>query len=97
MSKAWSSKSSRRATTLIQKHRPILYVENDRLQNSDALIRFIASLGYKLYWHRPTLFNSNNFLRNPTNVFGNIASHNLLCFHVEQPHVIQGLEAIAVS
>ena len=33
---------------LIARHRPLLYVENDRQEKSAALIRFIASLGYDL-------------------------------------------------
>jgi len=84
------------ATGLIRRHKPVLYVENDRPQNSDALIRFIKSLGYRMYWHRPPLYNPNNFFKNAENVFGNIVSLNLLCFHSDTPHVINGLPEVEV-
>jgi FkbM family methyltransferase len=64
---------------LIRRCRPILYVENDRPHLSDPLVRFIDSLGYDAYWHRPPLFNPNNFFGNAENVFGNIVSVNMLC------------------
>ena len=64
---------------LIARHRPLLYVENDRQENSAALIRFIASLGYDLYWHCPYLYNPDNCFGNSENVFPNIVSFNMFC------------------
>ena len=64
---------------LIAKFSPSLYVENDRADRSAELIRFIDSLGYAMFWHRPPLFNPQNFLKHPENVFGNIVSINMLC------------------
>ncbi len=63
----------------IARHRPILYVENDRRERSADLIRQIDALGYESWWHLPRLFNPNNFNRRPENVFGNVVSINLLC------------------
>lgn len=84
------------ATGLIEKHKPILYVENDRPQNSDALIAFIDSLGYRMYWHRPGLFNPDNFLHNPNNVFGNIVSLNLLCLHGSMQQKVDGMQPVEI-
>lgn len=86
----------RGAVGLIGRHKPILYVENDRPEKSDNLIRCIDSLGYDMYWHRPFLFNPNNFFGNPNNVFGDIASHNMLCVSKEIGHEIQGFEKVKV-
>ncbi|MGZ5801953.1 MAG: FkbM family methyltransferase, partial [Burkholderiaceae bacterium] len=47
----------RGANNLIQRCRPYLYVENDRPENSAALIDYIAGLDYQMVWHRPALFN----------------------------------------
>jgi len=69
----------RGAVSFIRRLRPILYVENDREENAPQLIRFIESLGYELFWHRPPLYNPDNFFENPQNVFGAILSHNMLC------------------
>jgi FkbM family methyltransferase len=40
-----------------------LYVENDRKEKSPELIRYIASLGYEMYWHHPPLFKPEQLLR----------------------------------
>ena len=79
------------ASGLIEKHRPVLYVENDRAEKSDALLAYIESIGYRMYFHRPMLFNPKNFFGNPNNIFGNVVSQNLLCFHRSQPQNIAGL------
>ena len=34
-------------------------------EKSDALVRFIAALGYDLYWHCPYLYNPGQLLRQP--------------------------------
>ena len=67
------------AAGMIRALRPVLYVENDRPDSSGALVKFIDSLGYDCYWHRPPLFNPNNFFGNPENVFANIVSINMVC------------------
>ena len=56
-----------------------LYVENDRKEKSDSLIRFIDGLGYTMYSHAPPLFSPRNFAGNPVNVHGRIVSLNMLC------------------
>lgn len=67
------------AAGTIGRLQPVLYVENDRPHLAEALVRFIESLGYTCYWHRPPLFNPNNFYGNPHNVFGNVVSINMFC------------------
>lgn len=71
----------RGAEDTIRRHRPILYIEDDRPEKSDSLVGYIASLGYRMFKHTPTLFNPENFKANPENVFPNIVSKNLLCVH----------------
>jgi len=69
------------AKALIARHKPVLYVENDRLDKSKALIELIQSLDYRLYWHKPPLFNPNNLAGDEENIYPNIVSVNMLCFH----------------
>ncbi len=76
------------AADTISRHRPFLYVENDRAENSADLVRYIDSLGYAMHWHTPYLFNPNNFLKNPQNVFGNYWSGNMICIPREMPSQI---------
>ena len=69
------------AKKIIDKYKPYLYVENDDVHTSKNLIEKIKSMGYVMFWHKPPLFNPNNFLKNPNNIFSNIVSFNMLCIH----------------
>jgi FkbM family methyltransferase len=67
------------AEETIKRCRPMIYVENDRKEKSDALIGQLVDMGYRLYWHRPYLFNQNNFFKHGVNSFGAIVSVNMMC------------------
>lgn len=82
------------AKTMIKNCRPIIYAENDRAEKSAGLIRLFFELGYKLYWHLPPLYNPDNYFKNPSNIFGNIVSVNMLCIPEEKPVEINGLRAV---
>lgn len=69
------------AQNTITFHKPFLYVENDQPDKSKALIEKIQSFDYRLFWHFPPLFNPNNYAGNSENIYGNIVSYNMLCFH----------------
>jgi len=58
--------------------RPIIYVENDRAERSPPLIEFLQSLGYRLYWHLPPLFHSDNNTHTAENIFPGVVSVNML-------------------
>ena len=66
---------------LIKRTKPFLYLENDRLNNSQYLIEYIFSLDYKLFWHIPPLFNKKNFFKNKNNIFQSQYSFNMFGFH----------------
>jgi FkbM family methyltransferase len=82
------------ARATIDRCRPVLYVENDRAEKADELTRFIDELGYRMYWHRPLLFNPQNFYGNSINVFGRVASYNIFCVHSSENVVMQGFEQL---
>lgn len=67
------------ATETIARHRPVLYLEDDRADRSESLRARVRGLGYKIYDHTPPLFNPDNFAKNPEDVFPGIVSVNLLC------------------
>lgn len=71
------------ATETIARHRPILYLEDDRAEKSESLHARIRSQRYRIYRHLPPLFSPANFARNPENVFPGIVSSNLLCLPEE--------------
>jgi len=82
------------AERLIGRLRPVLYVENDRAQKSEALICHLMQHDYRLYWHLPPLFNPENFFAEQENLFPRIVSANMLCVPRNRPLTIQGLREI---
>ncbi len=79
----------RGARHTIEAYRPVLYVENDRPERSGALQRALVRLGYRLFWHTPPLYDPANFFGRTENVFGEVASLNMLCLPAESrwgPH-----------
>ncbi len=76
----------RGARQTIERHRPVLYVENDRKEKSDELVALIRSMGYRMYWHFP-LINRD--------LFGDTVSLNMLC--VQPDADIVGLKEVDVD
>ena len=67
------------AKETIGKFRPVLYLENDRKEKSKALVEQLMALDYRLFLHRPPLFNPGNFFANTEDVFKGMGSFNLIC------------------
>jgi FkbM family methyltransferase len=82
------------AKSVLDEHKPLLYVENDRAENSKALIAWLLDRGYRLYWHMPLIFNAKNYFGESENVFGNIASINMLCIPGAMAASVGGLREI---
>jgi len=71
------------ARNTIARHRPYIYLENDRIEKSKALIEWLWAAGYKLWFHLPQLFNPQNFAQNTQNIYGNVVSINMLAIPQE--------------
>lgn len=71
------------AQETIRRFRPLLYVENDRVETSTSLINTLLSFEYRLYWHFPPLFNPNNYFGNSQNLYPNVVSCNMICLPAE--------------
>ncbi len=85
------------ATETIARFRPYIYIENDRLDRSKDLIEWLWAADYKLWWHIPPLFNPDNFAGNTINIYGTIASFNMLCIPKEIDANIGGLAPVEDS
>lgn len=83
------------ARAQILRHRPLLYVENDRREHSPRLISLIDSLGYDMWWHKPRLFNPDNYAKNPENIFGKIVTVNMICIPKEKNSAITGFRKVS--
>ena len=66
------------AKETIKKLRPILYVEADRPQLRNKILKTIESFDYNMWQHHPPLFNPQNFKANQQNEFGEVVSVNVL-------------------
>jgi FkbM family methyltransferase len=75
------------AAETINRCRPVMYIENDRMEKSPELIQRLFALGYKLWWHTPPIFSPDNFKGNPENIFPRICSQNMLAIHQDQTPV----------
>ncbi len=84
----------RGGANLIARHRPVLYVENDRVERADELTGLLRSWNYRLYAHTPPLFAPGNFAGDPENIFGAIVSINLLCLPAERGITVNGLREV---
>jgi len=82
------------ADETIRRCRPVIYVENDRVEKSAALIGQLLGLDYRLYWHLPPLYNPQNYFAAAENVFGTIVSANMLGFHASAAQEVPGLREI---
>lgn len=87
----------RGAQATIARHRPLLYVENDRAEKVASLINCIAAMSYRMYWHFPPYFNPDNFHGRADNLFDTLASRNMLCLPAERALAVKGLEPVVVA
>jgi len=88
------SSALRGARETINKFKPTLYVENDRPETSNELIQLLFSMDYRLFWHRPPLFNPHNFFNYPGNIFQSIISINMLCIPKDSSINISGMQEV---
>ncbi|HEY8085289.1 MAG TPA: FkbM family methyltransferase [Methylophilaceae bacterium] len=79
---------------LLQKFKPFLYVENDRLDRSETLMKLISGLGYRMYWDMPFLFNPDNYYAEQENLYPTVVSVNMICIHRDANINIEGYEEI---
>ncbi len=67
------------AKKTIDRYRPIIYLENDRVAKSQQLILEMRSINYRMWWHCPFLYNPENFFGNSRNIWPDVASFNMVC------------------
>jgi len=82
------------AKATLERCRPVLYLECDRKDRAPDLINHLFELGYNCHWHRPPMFNPQNFFGNSVNPFGQVASFNILATHPDKKIVIQGMPPV---
>jgi FkbM family methyltransferase len=84
----------RGACKTIQKYRPIIYLENDRVERSPELCNFLIEKKYELYWHMPELISKTNFFNYPLADNERIISINMLALPCEKKYDSFGLKKV---
>jgi FkbM family methyltransferase len=85
------------AVNLLATSRPVLYVENDRVEKSQELIEWLWSQNYLLWWHVSRLFNPANFFAKAENIYGTFSSCNMLALPREFDIPVTDLRQITNS
>jgi FkbM family methyltransferase len=76
---------------ILERSKPVLYVENDRLEQSAELIQWLMDHDYRLWWHIPLLYNRDNYLGVEEDIYPGIHSINMLCVPRSRSIKIEGL------
>lgn len=85
------------AAQTIARHRPIMYVENERRDMGPELVRQLRGLGYDLYWHTIPYYNPHNFFGNPENIWTKgLVGRNMVCLPQEMPQTMTGFERVVL-
>lgn len=77
----WEIEVLRGARSTIMRDRPIMYIEDDRVDKSYALRKYITEeLKYTIEEHRPPLYREENFFGLKKSIWDkNYVSHNIIC------------------
>ena len=77
------------ARKTIERYRPAVYVENNKRDQSPALISLLHGLGYRLWWHIPRLFREDNFRGHTEDIFNNTININMLGLPSSDPRRVE--------
>jgi hypothetical protein len=67
------------------------------VEKSEALIRHLMELDYRLYWHKPAAFNPGNYFGESENIFPNLISVNMVCLPRTAVQEVRGLAEVQDS
>ena len=84
------------ARKLIKRTRPLLFIENDRKDKMESLIREVFEQDYRAFWYINKMYNHNNFKGNSKNIFGDLGSFNMICFPKELNLLLQGFDNLEI-
>ncbi|CAN5350072.1 hypothetical protein BH10PAT1_BH10PAT1_1020 [soil metagenome] len=72
------------AAKTIKKFKPVLYVECNKAEKSEDILKFLKKNKYKSYWHILNYYSKNNYFKNKKNIFKDYQPEaNLLCFPID--------------
>jgi FkbM family methyltransferase len=83
------------AAKTIARCKPIIYIENEIDHKREEMVAWLIDHGYRCFWHRPFMYNADNWRNDPKNIFGALISIMNLCIPDEEGYAIQRLEEVS--
>lgn len=83
------------AARTIKRCKPVIYIENEIDAKREELVAWFIDHGYRCFWHRPFLFNIDNFRGNKKNIFGALVSIMNVCIPDEEGYEVLALEEVS--
>jgi FkbM family methyltransferase len=83
------------AAKTIERCRPIIYIENEIDAKREAMVAWLIDHGYRCFWHRPYMFNIDNWRGDKKNIFGALISVMSICIPDEEGYAVESLEEVA--
>ena len=83
------------AAETIKRCRPVIYIENEIDAKREELVAWFIDHGYRCFWHRPYLFNIDNFRGDKKNIFGALVSIMNVCIPDEEGYEVLALEEVS--
>jgi len=85
------------AVETINRFKPMIFVENDRVETSRSLLEAIDAIGYSAYWHIAPYYDPQNFFGETQNVFARFQPEaNIVALpadvKVEGMQMVEGLD-----
>jgi FkbM family methyltransferase len=83
------------AEQTIKRCKPIIYIENEIDAKREAMVAWLVDHGYRLWWHRPYMYNIDNWRGEKRNIFGSLVSIMSLCVPDEEGYEVTKLEEVS--
>jgi FkbM family methyltransferase len=83
------------ARATIERCKPIIYIENEIDDKREEMVAWLIDRGYRLWWHRPFMFNADNFKGERKNIFGALISIMTICVPDETGYAVKALEEVS--
>jgi FkbM family methyltransferase len=72
-------------TATIARHRPMIFIENDRVDGSSSIIETLFGMHYRCWWHISAPYNKHNYFQQSQDVWRGLGeSNNMICVAAER-------------
>jgi len=82
------------AAETLRRTAPVIYLENNRRENSPALLGWLLTARYRCYWHLISYYAPDNFFGAAENIFPGVVELNVIAIPAARGADVQGLTEI---